>query len=74
LHNHQEYIEKAIKPIAKAKYRDKTKKREEKWNRLREQKKNLLQQKQRDYLRFLITPRFDVIRRSLKVISCITEV
>jgi hypothetical protein len=29
LDNHQEYIEKAIKPIAKEKYRDKIKKKKE---------------------------------------------
>jgi DNA-binding phage protein len=36
LDNHREYIEKAIKPIAKAKYRDKIKKKR---NILREEKK-----------------------------------
>ena len=41
-------------------------KKKEKRNRLRETEKktNMLQQKQRDYLRFLITPQFDAIRRS----------
>jgi uncharacterized HAD superfamily protein len=63
LDNHREYIEKAIKPIAKAKYRDKIKKKR---NILREEKKLIyvLQQKQRDCLRFLITPQFDAIKRS----------
>jgi len=37
LDNHQEYIEKAIKPIAKEKYRDKIKKK--KRNRLRKKNK-----------------------------------
>jgi hypothetical protein len=37
LDNHREYIEKAIKPIAKAKYRDKIKKK--KRNIFREEKK-----------------------------------
>jgi hypothetical protein len=59
LDNYQEYIEKVIKPIAKEKYRDKIKKR--KRNRLRKKKKkknktDLLIKKQRDHLRFLITP------------------
>ena len=63
LDNHREYIEKAIKPIAKAKYRDKIKK---KGTYLGRKKKLIyvLQQKQRDYLRFLITPQFDAIKRS----------
>jgi hypothetical protein len=54
LDNHREYIEKAIKPIAKKKYKD-----------MRKRKKLIYYSKQqKDYLRFLITPQFDAIRRS----------
>jgi hypothetical protein len=46
LDNHQEYIEKAIKPIAKKKHKD-----------MRKRKKLIYYSKQqKDYLRFLITP------------------
>jgi hypothetical protein len=62
LNNHREYIEKVIKSIAKAKYKDMTKK-EDKRNRLRGGG-GALQQKKRKNLRFLITPQFDVIGKS----------
>ena len=53
-YNHREYIEKAIKLIAKDKYKG------------YEKRKKLIyyNKQQKDYLRFLITPQFDAIRRS----------
>jgi hypothetical protein len=54
-YNHRKYIEKAIKPIAKVIYKDKTKKKKIWRNRGREYRKNnkktsigMLQQKQKD--------------------------
>jgi hypothetical protein len=53
-YNHREYIEKAIKPITRERYKD-----------MRKEKKLIYYSKQqKDYLRFLITPQFDAIRRS----------
>ena len=54
--NRREYIEKAIKRIAKEKYKGYKK----------EKRKKLIyySKQQEDYLRFLITPQFDTIRRS----------
>jgi cell shape-determining protein MreC len=54
--NHREYIKKAIKPIAKEKYKGYEKKKPKKLIYYSKQ--------QKDYLRFLITPQFDAIRRS----------
>jgi hypothetical protein len=66
LNNHREYIEKAIKSIVKVKYKNMTKEKRKK-KRLRKKRKIKLiyySKQQRDYLRFLITPQFDAIKRS----------
>jgi len=58
LDNHQEYIEKAIKTIAKAKYRDKIKKKKgtDLGKKTKKKQNWSANKKQRDHLRFLITP------------------
>jgi len=53
LDNHREFIEKAIKPIAKKKYKD-----------MRKKKLIYYSKQEKDYLRFLITPQFDAIIKS----------
>jgi hypothetical protein len=57
-YNHREYIKKAIKPIAKEKYKG--------YEKIKKKLKKLIyySKQQKDYLRFLITPQFDAIRRS----------
>jgi flagellar biosynthesis protein FliP len=59
--NHRGYIKKAIKPIAKEKYKG-----YEKIKKIKKKLKKLIyySKQQKDYLRFLITPQFDAIRRS----------
>lgn len=56
LDNHRKYIEKAIKPIAEAIYRDMTKHEKEKRNRLREiEEENMKKKRERNQSWFVTT-------------------